>query len=167
MSFKERLERNLVSARQVSERMLADFKTPEQWTRQVHATANHALWFAGHMATTDNFFISLLDPPKAAERPGFAEKFGTGSQPTNRPEDYPPPEEVLAYMRDRRRVLLEILEGMEEAELSKPTPKGAPGFLPDKASIFETAHWHEGLHSGQLSVVRRALGHAPLMNPGS
>ena len=44
---------------------LADFKTPEQWVFQVHPHCNHALWFAGHMATSDNFFLSLVAPEKA------------------------------------------------------------------------------------------------------
>jgi len=34
--------------------------------------------------------------------------------------------------------------------------------LADYAAVFEMAIWHEGLHSGQLSSVRRALGHGPV-----
>ena len=70
-------------------------------------------------------------------------------------------EEVLAYMRERRAVLLELLADLSDEDLAKPTPEGAPEFLPDIGSVFETAVWHEGLHSGQLSVARRALGFPP------
>ena len=56
MGPKQRLQRQLVEMRQRSERLLADFRTPGQWTFQVHPSCNHALWFAGHMATSDNFF---------------------------------------------------------------------------------------------------------------
>ena len=59
-------QRQLATARETSERYLEDFKTPEQWTYQVHDKANHALWFAGHMGQTDNFLISLIAPEKAA-----------------------------------------------------------------------------------------------------
>jgi len=162
MSQKERLQRQLVRVRQNSERLLADFRTPEQWTFQVHPSCNHALWFAGHMATSDNFFLSLVAPEKSQRLPEFQAKFGMGSQPTNQPAEYPAPESVLATMRERREELLAVLEKMTDEDLARKTPPGAPDFLPDIASVFELAIWHEGQHSGQVSVARRALGHKPL-----
>lgn len=147
----------------MTERLLADFHTPEQWTKQVQSQCNHALWFMGHMAHTDNFMISILDPSKAKKIDGYAEKFGTGSTPSPRPEDYPPPEEVAEAMRERRGTLLSILESLSDEELARPTPKGTPEFIPDYAAIFETVVWHEGLHSGQLTVLRKVLGMPSVM----
>jgi hypothetical protein len=161
MSLKERLLRQLVAARQTSEGFLADFKSPEQWVKQVHDGANHALWFAGHMGISDNFFISVVAPDQARKDFGMETKFGMGSQPTGRSADYPSVDTVLAFMRERREKLLTILEGMTDADLAAPTPEGTPDFLSDVASVFEMAIWHEGLHSGQLSVARRALGFKP------
>lgn len=163
MSLKERLERQLASARQLSERLLADFKTPEDWTRQIHPGCNHALWFAGHMANTDNFLISLVAPERSWQNKDFGAKFGMGSQPSPNPADYPPPAEVLATMRERRQTLLSILNGLRDEDLAQKTPPGAPEFLADFGAVFELAIWHEGLHSGQLSLTRRALGHGPVM----
>ena len=162
MTFKERLHRQLIAARKTSESFLSDFKTPEAWVRQVHDCSNHALWFAGHMGHTDNFFISIIAPEQSKPNPLLAGKFGMGSTPTDKPSDYPPVEEVLSYMRERRAKLLELLDDLNDEDLSRPTPEGAPEFLPDFGSVFEMAIWHEGLHSGQLSVVRRSLGHRPL-----
>lgn len=162
MSPKQRLERNLVNMRQMSQRLLADFQTPEQWVFQVHPQCNHALWFAGHMATSDNFFLSLVAPDKAQQLPDFQSRFGMGSQPTNDPAAYPPPASVVETMNERRQALLSVLEGMTDEDLAKKTPAGAPEFLPDVASVFELAIWHEGQHNGQLTVARRALGHKPL-----
>ena len=122
MSQKERLQRQLERVRQNSERLLADFKTPEQWTFQVHPNCNHALWFAGHMATSDNFFLSLVAPEKSQKLPEFQAKFGMGSQPTNQVNEYPPPESVLAMMRERRQTLLAVLERMSDEDLAKKTP---------------------------------------------
>jgi len=162
MALKERLLRQLKNTREMSERLLADFKTPQDWTFQVHPSCNHALWFAGHMATSDNFFLSLIAPDKKRDMSDFQAKFGMGSQPTNEPAAYPQAENVLATMRERRGALLTALEGMSDEDLGKKTPEGAPDFLPDVGSVFEVAIWHEGRHSGQLSVARRALGHQPL-----
>jgi uncharacterized damage-inducible protein DinB len=164
MSIKQRLKAQLKQARNYSEGLLASFHTPEQWTHQVHPRANHALWFAGHMGVVDNFLISVIDRERAQPREGFQETFGMGSQPTSDPAKYPAPEEVLAYMRDRRQALLALLESLTEEDLSNPTPTGTPAFLPDYGSLFQLAAWHEGLHSGQVSVAHRALGNPPIVS---
>jgi uncharacterized damage-inducible protein DinB len=162
MTLKERLRRNLVNIRQMSQRLLADFKTPEQWVFQVHPQCNHALWFVGHMATIDNFFLSLVAPDRAKPMPDLQSQFGMGSQPTSDPAAYPPPASVLEIMNERRAALLDALDNLTDEDLAQKTPPGAPEFLPDIASVFELAIWHEGQHNGQLSVTRRALGHPPL-----
>ncbi len=164
MDLNTRLENQLNLVRGISEGLLAVFRTPEQWTHQVHPHANHALWFAGHVGTVDNFMIARLDAAKVAERTGYRERFGMGSRPTANPADYPPPEEVLQFMRERREVLLDILRELSEEELQKPAPPGTPEFMRDVASIFEAAAWHEALHAGQVTIARRSLGHPPMVD---
>lgn len=164
MSSKDCLRHQLVSARNYSEEALKAFRSPQQWVHQIHPGANHALWFAGHMAVNDNFFLSLIAPEKVSNNDGYGALFGVGSQPTNDPTDYPPPEEVLAYMRDRRRALLEVFDSQTEDDLAQKTADGAPDFLSDVGTVYQTAVWHEGLHSGQLSMVRRALGIGPVLD---
>src|ERR1043165_6277010 len=122
MSLKNRLLRQLKNTREMRERLLLDFKTPEQWTFQVHPSCNHALWFVGHMATSDNFFLSLVAPDKAIQLPDFQAKFGMGSQPTSDPAAYPPPQSVLTTMRERREALLDTLHYLSDDDLAKKTP---------------------------------------------
>jgi uncharacterized damage-inducible protein DinB len=162
MNLKESLKRSLVQVRSVSDELLASFKTPADWTYQVFPSANHALWFAGHVGVVDDHFIAVVDPAKARPIPLHERLFGRGSKPTNRPEDYPPAEEVLGYLRERRRVFLDLLAAQSDESLSRATPPGTPDFLPDVASVFALAAWHEGLHAGQMSIARRALGHPPV-----
>jgi len=163
MSQKDGLKRQLRRVREVTDQLIADFTTLEQWVYQVHSNCNHALWFVGHMATTDNFLLSMVAPERTGLPDGFQAKFGVGSQPSSNPADYPPPEEVVAVMRDRRQALLGVLDELSEEDLARATPPGTPDFLPDFGSVFEMAVWHEGLHAGQLTVVRRALGFPPVM----
>lgn len=165
MNQKERLRRQLLATREFSERALADFVTPQDWVHQIYPGSNHALWFVGHMASTDNFLLSLLSGNKNANLAGFPQLFGMGSMPSPKAEEYPPPSDVLATMRERRATLLSVLDSLEESALSSPTPDGTPDFLPDYASIFDMANWHERQHVGQLTVTRRALGHQPIMPP--
>jgi hypothetical protein len=117
------------------------------------------------MATTDNYFISRVDPGREKPLEGWDELFGMGSKPTNDPDDYPPVAEVVDAMRERRGVLVELLRGRTDAELVGPPAAGASDFLPDLASIYEMTTWHETLHLGQVTVVRRSLGYRPVFDP--
>lgn len=162
MSQCERFKKQLERVREVTEGMLQAFETPEQWTHQVHPNTNHALWCAGHMANTDNHFVSMLAPDRAKDLGNYQTMFGMNSTPVNDPDKYPPAAEVLDTMRERRQTLLSILDRMSDEDLSKPTPDGAPDMFTDLASVFELAIFHEGMHTGQVSVVRRSLGHNPL-----
>ena len=113
-------------------------------------------------AEAEEMFEKRLASEQEESREGFSQSFGMGSQPSSQITDYPPVEELLAYMSSRREVFLEVLDGLDEESLARETPEGTPGFMPDYASVFETAVWHEALHSGQLSMIRRALGHQPI-----
>lgn len=162
MPLAQRLKSQLQRARQLSESYLASFRTPQEWTHQVHPGTNHALWFAGHMAMADNYFLTVVSPARAKKLDAFEAPFGMKSQPTANPADYPPPEEVLAAMRDRRAALLAALEELSDERLAEKLPQPSQLFT-DLASVFELAIWHEGLHAGQISLVRRSLGHSPVM----
>ena len=162
MNYRDRLLARLKSAREYSEGLLAKFETPQDWVYQVHDKANHALWFAGHIGSADGYFISVIDPQKVQEKEGFSDRFGMGSKPTSNIDDYPPRDEVLGYMRERRATLMSCLEGMSDEDLEKKTPEGTPDRFPDYASVFELAIWHEGLHAGQVSIASRGLGRSPV-----
>jgi uncharacterized damage-inducible protein DinB len=164
MKLAERLLRQLKQTRARSEKLLCAFQTPEDWTYQLAPGTNHALWFAGHMAVTDNMFIGIVAPERATDMLPWDKLFGLGSQPTSDPDHYPPPAEVLDLMRERREVLVELLAGLSDKQLAKPTPDGTFDFLPDYGSVWEVAVSHESLHAGQVTMIRRALGHTPLFN---
>jgi len=165
MALKTRLQRQLASARQLTEGFLASLNGPEEWTHQVHPRANHPLWIMGHLAQTDNFLISLVAPEQALPLTEYQECFGMGSQPTNDIAAYPNLDDVRRTFQERREAMLNLLDSLNEDELSAALPEGTPDFLSDKASAFEMAIWHEGMHSGQLSVARRSLGYEPLFQP--
>lgn len=163
MQLRSRLVTMIDGARKFSEGLLASFTKPTDWTYQLFPSANHALWFAGHMGTSDDFWLRTVAPDKSKIPEGYNQRFGGGATPTANLADYPPVEEVLAFMRERRAALSAELNAMSNAQLASKLPAGSPEFLTDFSSVFETATWHEGLHAGQLSMTRRALGHPPLM----
>ena len=119
----------------------------------------------GHMGTSDNFLISLVFPDFHRDLGlAFQSQFAMGSQPVDDPQAYPRPAEVREIMRERRATLLRVLDSLEDEDLGQLTAEGSPEFLGDFAAVFEMAVWHEGVHSGQLTVVRRALGGQPIMD---
>ena len=65
------------------------------------------------------------------------------------------------YLRDQKDTGRATLT---DEDLDKPTPEGAPEFLSNYRQVFELAVWHEGIHVGQLTVARRALGFKPLVD---
>lgn len=163
MTTLQRLILGIDNARKFSVGLLSSFKTREEWTHQLFPGANHALWFAGHMANVDNSFLKRVVPEQGVERPEYVELFGRGSKPSPNPGDYPPPEEVMAFFRERRQRLSAALSDFTENDLAKPLPHGFPPFIPDFGQFFAFLAWHEGLHAGQISMVRRALGHPPIV----
>ena len=130
MSTKARLQGQLTRSRGFLEKILADFKTPQEWTHQVHPKANHALWVTGHLTTVDNFFTSLVAPEKAKDLPGYNEKFGMGSQPVADASAYPATDELLRNFRERRETLMGVLDGMTDEQLAEKMPPGSPDFFP-------------------------------------
>ncbi len=161
MTQQERFHSMLDGARGFTKGLLDKFTSPEQWTYQVHEHANHALWVVGHIAVVDNFMISLIQPDRFLNKPKYDEMFAMGSKPSSDPSDYPPIEEVQGFFHDRRKVLLEILDGLDDADFDKPTGDKAPPFLKTIGSLFQVATFHEGFHAGQVSVAARGLGIPP------
>src|SRR5260370_33237340 len=119
----------------MSEEILAAFESPDDWCRQVVPRTNHALWFAGHMATTDNYFISRVAPGREKPLEGWDKLFGMGSKPTNDPEDYPPVAEVVETMRERCGGPVELFRGPTDAGLVGASGDGASVVLPRFGSV--------------------------------
>jgi len=153
-------------SRRLSEGLLRCFKDRSEWLYQVHPRANHPLWIAGHLGLADNSIAARFRPGIARKPEGWDAMFWFGSQATGDSSAYPAEAEVFEYFRERRTALLAVLEELTDAELAAPAPpSGAPSPIagaPSIGQLFIFAATHEGMHSGQLTVVHRALGHAPL-----
>lgn len=167
MNFKEHARYGLIRARGMTELMLKDFSTREEWLYRAHDEANHALWIAAHLSLADNMFVSRFRKDQAHKPEAWDELFWFGSEVGTDSSRYPAAEEVLAYMKDRRGALLKVLDDVTEDELSAPAPPPASrspiAGAPCIGYLFIFAAYHEGLHAGQLSVARRGLGKSPII----
>jgi uncharacterized damage-inducible protein DinB len=167
MELRDHARQALQFARRMSSGLLASFKTPEHWVFQIHPKANHALWIAAHIGLADNSIIGKFRPALAKKPDGWNELFWFGSQPKPDASLYPVAEEVLAYYHERRETLLRVLDELSEEELRAPAPAAGErspiAGAPSIGQLFIFASQHETMHSGQLTVAHRALGHAPLI----
>ena len=51
---------------------------------------------------------------------------------------------------------------LTDEQLAGPPPEGFQKFAPTLGNILMRLLWHEGMHYGQLTVIRKSLGLAPV-----
>jgi hypothetical protein len=149
--------------------LIAALKSDDDWFYQAHPVANHPLWIVGHLALADNLFASKFRPDTGHKPEGWDELFWFGSEISDDRQKYPPPQDVVAYFRERRENLLRVLDELSDTELAAPAPSAEErspiAGAPDMGQLFLFAAYHEGMHSGQFTVAHRGLGNSPLLHP--
>lgn len=144
-------------ARRVTLKMMEGIP-PEKACHQPVPGANHVLWVMGHLAGTDSFFLTVVSGRQPVVPGSWEAMFGMGSKPVADLSAYPPLSQVKAVFEDARRTLLEWFSSLDENELEAPPPEKVRFFGPTVGGLLASIAWHEGLHAGQLSAVRRSLG---------
>jgi uncharacterized damage-inducible protein DinB len=147
-------------ARQFTLELLSDFPQ-DKLTHQPCAAGNHAMWIAGHIAYADDMFMSKLGNKPARLGDHWVTLFGMGSTPQPDAGLYPSLGEVTNALADTREGLLAWFGSMSAEELGNPLPEDFKPFAPNYGMLMVSMAWHEGLHTGQLTVVRKSLGLAP------
>jgi hypothetical protein len=150
--------------------MIVDnFKSDEDWFYRPVPNSNHALWIVAHLGLSDNMFASKFRPEIDHKPDGWQDLFWFGSEIQEDRNAYPSPAEVLNYFRDRREVLMKVLDEVSDEELNAAAPpegdRSAVAGAPSIGQLFIFASFHEGIHSGQLTVIDRGLGNEPMMRP--
>ncbi len=123
--------------------------------------ANHALWVLGHLAATDDFFLRTFSGKSTMLPEKWGPLFGMGSIPTPHVRDYPAVEEILSLMRPMREGLIGWFQSLTPDQLLKPLPPDWQKFGAHTAQLMFGIAWHEGMHAGQLTVIRKSLGLKP------
>ncbi len=128
--------------------------THEESLRAPEPGGNSLNWVLGHLLYHRNVVMKLLSQPPVWD-PEKAARYARGSAPLG-PDDHPETLESIRAELDRSQApLVEALRSCTEEELAAPGGKGDPliqGLL--------QLGFHEGYHGGQISMLRRFLGHA-------
>lgn len=120
--------------------------------------SKHALWIAGHLASTDHWFVAEFGGGKSSLPEAWNKLFGMNSSATADAKTYPSPAEVLKALDAGHAGVIKWLRSLTAEQLEKPMPKEWQAYAPTMADVGTFAAWHEGYHAGQLSAVRKGLG---------
>jgi hypothetical protein len=147
-------------------RSLIDGLEADQWFRQPSEGVTHIAWQVGHLAVAE-YYLALdrirgRKEDDAALMPDeFLKQFGKGSVPDADPGKYPSPEEILGVFGRVHKQVIKELKELPDAVLDEPTDKPHPMFS-TKFGALAFCSQHEMLHAGQIGLLRRLLGNAPL-----
>ena len=155
------LIRPIIASRHMTNKILEAIPE-DKWLDQPFDGFNHVWWNVGHIATCDDYFLKVLfDAPSKME--AWYELFGPGSKPSADGAGYPSPAELRDAMSARHEDLLNAFRALDNDGWAKALPEDWQEFSPTYRELPGVIAWHEGMHAGQLTVARKALGGEPVM----
>jgi len=145
---------------------LLDGFPPEKMLFRPTPSDCHALWILGHVALSDAWILNMIleDEQSLGDR---WKVFGYQSDLNEDADRYPPLAEVREQLERQRARMLAWLATASEADLFAPLDDGGIGFAATPLEAINKEIWHEGWHSGQLSLLRRAVGLGPALFPNA
>ena len=135
----------------------------DKLTHQPCVGGNHALWIVGHLGYTDLMFLTRVGNKSIESSEGWIKLFGMGSVPKPDASAYPALGKLKEALADNRETLLAWFASMSAEELAKPLSDDFKSFASNHGMLMTSLAFHEGLHAGQLTVVRKSLGIAPMI----
>jgi uncharacterized damage-inducible protein DinB len=138
----------------------------DDWFRQPAAGVSHIAWQVGHLAMAQ-YRLALdrirgtrpQDPELISEE--FLRLFGRDSVPSADLAKYPSRLEIRAVFDRVHQQVLRELPNLDDRELDKPALKSHPLAKTKLWALLWCAQ-HEMVHAGQIGLLRRQLGYAPL-----
>ena len=107
-------------------------------------------------------FLTVLKPRPSKLPKRWVELFRSGSVPQGDASAYPDYEELLGQMSAQREELTAWFGSMGAEQLARPLPEDLRSFAESYGVLMSTLAWHEGVHAGQLTVIRKDLGLEPM-----
>jgi len=141
---------------------ILDSLTEEQAMHVPVKGGNHALWTMGHLAMADQFFLKEIGGIEPSLPADWESIFGWGHPCQTDATVFPPVSDVRKAMDTKREEVLAWFESMTEDQLDAATGDEWRDFAPTVRDLIGAMSIHEGVHSGQLMVVRKSLELPPL-----
>lgn len=157
MKLHDLIREQLQTARYVMSVYIQDLSDQELQHRPVSG-AHHAAWQLGHLIMSEARMMEGVEPGSGVAFPeGFeaahAKELSPGSEGKAFPKSV-----YERLMTEQRAKTLALLGELPEEALAQPAPEWVRSYAPFVGSVFVTIAGHELMHSGQVAVIRRALG---------
>jgi len=144
-------------ARRVTLAYLEDIP-PDQRFHQPAPGANHAVWIIGHLTVVDDSFLSTLQGTEHSLTSMWREAFAQGSDPGTDPSQNPDWDELMKRFAAIRTDLLTWFRNLPDEKLEQPLPENLKGFASSQCALMSSIAWHEAIHAGQITTIRKSLG---------
>ena len=161
----ELARKQIAFARDYTKSLLADFE-PEEWFAIPVGCVSHLAWQVGHLAMAQYglclFRIRGRQPiDTELMSSAFRKKYSKGTTPDPDPANNPSREDILqVFERVYEQAMLE-LPGYDESTLSEPVDMPYAAYATKLGGLLFCSH-HEMIHAGQIGLLRRLLGKAPI-----
>ena len=160
MSYANAIAFGLDRSAKMLNRFCSDL-TPAELLHRPVPKANCAAWLLGHLTLSERRILALLGGEGPALPEGFEKRF---SRDAGAPEatDFGDTGILLPLFNEHRNRLIEKVRATPSEVLDKPVEKPHPmfGTLGEMASFFAI---HTSVHAGQITTIRRSLGHPPVI----
>jgi hypothetical protein len=145
---------------------LVDSIPVSEWFTIPPAGVSHIGWQVGHLAMAEyrlilDRFRGRRPEDEALISDAFLSVFGRESVPVTDPALSPPAEELRAVLDRVHAQVLRELPTYSDADLDVPGTKPHRTCKTRRDFLFWCSA-HEMVHAGQIGLLRRQLGHAPL-----
>ena len=167
MTGQEMLAEAVLASKTLFTRYVTGFNDNNR-TRQAPNLPNHAIWCLGHCALTMNRVAQNMDGQpipdsdfSADDGPADGNRFRTesiafGSAPTDESDHYPPLARGLEVYNSACDRLAAAVRAADQETLNRNIPWGQSE-LPLWSLVLRVA-FHNGMHGGQITDLRRAIG---------
>lgn len=158
MKDTERIKWLLASGRDWLLKLIEGLSEAEMLTQPTAGRGNHGLWVLGHVTWTDAAILyGYVKKGQTSPLEDWTGLFGRGSEPVADAGKYPTKAEILARWDKIRQEVNDTLDRLSDEELARPTGADAELFK-TVGNCLAALAIHQAFHTGQVSVVRRALG---------
>jgi uncharacterized damage-inducible protein DinB len=165
MSLVAAVREQIVFARNYTTKLI-DHVPAEEWFRQPAEGVSHVAWQLGHLAMAQ---YRLALERIRGRRPGdeelisdaFLAHFGRESVPDPNASRNPSVAEIRAVFTRVHQAVLDELLDLRDATLDEPVLKSHSLCKTKRESLLWCVS-HEMMHAGQIGLLRRLLGRAPL-----
>jgi hypothetical protein len=155
----------IVFVRNYTNRLLDQTKEAD-WFSTPPGGVSHIAWQVGHLAMAEyRLALERIRGPRPEDgnliSDEFLKTFGRQSVPEADAGKYPSAADIRAVFDRVHHQALEELRTLDESELDKPVLKPHQLAKTKLWSLLWCAQ-HEAIHAGQIGLLRRQLGYAPL-----